>query len=337
MNQRISTGTPQSIVDPEVLKSNRILVSKRRQSALHLEGPSWLGAALVVVWTMIYSCPGQEVQVYFGNLHAHSNASDGNKNISPAEAFTIARDQGKMDFMSLSEHNHIMKSQDIYDEVQEAAEGATDGNFVALYGQEFSIIKMSNHVSIENYPRRLGPSLNGKFKKVFGEILPKYKAAHPGEIVFGEFNHPGLGDIETDYGMETDFHGDFDEFVATLDPVVRLIAVASGPADSGGKAKYPHLPLPKKEQFVQQKIDTDRWFEYLSHGMHLAPKIDHDSHSPTYGFRHAGRTAVWVSGSFDRKSLLDALNRRHCYATQDMNLKIIPKLDVAGNHLPGDV
>lgn len=47
-----------------------------------------------------------ETKVYFGNLHAHSQLSDGNSTVTPRMAFQIARQH--MDFMSLSEHNHML-------------------------------------------------------------------------------------------------------------------------------------------------------------------------------------------------------------------------------------
>ena len=38
-------------------------------------------------------------KIYFGNLHSHSSASDGVG--SPSEAYTYAKDEGKLDFMCL--------------------------------------------------------------------------------------------------------------------------------------------------------------------------------------------------------------------------------------------
>lgn len=271
-----------------------------------------------------------ELRVYFGNLHAHSNASDGNKNTSPADAFRIAREQGGLDFLSLSEHNHIMADQATYDGVIAAADAATTNGFVALFGQEFSTIKKGfNHANIQNYPLRIPPTLNGQYGQVFGSVIPLYVASHPDAIIVGEFNHPD--NFDTDYGLRADFGGDINAFVRSMDPFVQLIAVASGPADANKKSFVPS----GSQRFVHQNISTDRWFQYLSHGMHLAPKIDHDTHSPSYGFRHAGRTAVWAHGGLTREKLLGALASRHCYATEDKNLRILPTLE--SGHLPGDI
>lgn len=306
-------------------------MSPRDRSFVH-SAPCRTALALLLLSA---SCAAQDVHVYFGNLHAHSNASDGNAGTSPADAYRIARDDGKLDFLSLSEHNHIMPDQATYDAVMAAANTATTGGFVALYGQEFSTIETGfNHSNIQNYPVRIPPELNGKYSTVFGTVLPAYVAAHPGAVVFAEFNHPEK--IDNDYGFTANYGGDWSKFVADMDPFVKMIAVANGPSDYNNKGFAPSA----SERLAHQNISTARWFAYLSHGMHLAPKIDHDSHSPTYGFRHAGRTAVWARGNLSRDKLVAALAARHVYATEDRNLRIVPTLSgahVAPQALPGDI
>lgn len=42
-------------------------------------------------------------RVFFGNLHAHTKYSDGSG--TPADAFAQARNQGKLDFLAVTEHN----------------------------------------------------------------------------------------------------------------------------------------------------------------------------------------------------------------------------------------
>lgn len=280
----------------------------------------------------------EPTRVYFGNLHAHSRLSDGNPDISPGEAYRIAREEGGLDFLSLSEHNHMLSTTEMRT-LRDAAEQATVPGFVALFGQEYSTIKHGgNHANIQNYPLVIPAALNGKYGKVFGSLLPDFCADHPDTVVFAEFNHP-RSSIQSDYGLDSDFDGDFGAFVAAMDPFVKLIAIANGPADADNKS---FMPSPS-QRLMHRDIGTGggsegnvrRWFDYLAHGMHLAPKIDHDTHSPTYGFRVAARTAVWVQGELDRDKLLSALASRHVYATEEPNLRIIPA--IAGGYLPGDV
>src|SRR5262245_11868805 len=123
---------------------------------------------LCLVMTLAAPLAGQELHVFFGNLHSHTAYSDGTG--TPAQAYEHARTAGKLDFLAISEHNH------------KSAEGTGDdpahlhigidhklyegpaanslivtannvnhefaGTFVALYGQEFSSIAGGNHVNV---------------------------------------------------------------------------------------------------------------------------------------------------------------------------------------------
>src|SRR5262245_31111674 len=110
----------------------------------------------------------QAEKVFFGNLHSHTSYSDGSG--TPDEAYQHAREVGHLDFLAVTEHNHaqceegasadrrdgimIATSPQLYtgpDEnaiIPEAQKWNTDGQFVALYGQEFSSISKGNHINI---------------------------------------------------------------------------------------------------------------------------------------------------------------------------------------------
>lgn len=45
------------------------------------------------------------INVYFGNLHSHTAVSDGSG--TPAEVYENARDIAGLDFLALTEHNHM--------------------------------------------------------------------------------------------------------------------------------------------------------------------------------------------------------------------------------------
>ena len=271
-----------------------------------------------------------DLNVYYGNLHAHSELSDGKKGVSARDAYQHARTKGKLDFMSLTEHNELLTNDEMI-LLQKAADKETKDGFIALYGQEYGKISgTQNHTNIQNYPNVIPGSLNEEYRKVFGEILPAFRKANPHQIFFAGFNHPH--DLSTDYGLSKDYHNDWKKFVEDMDPYVQLIAIWSGPTD----LENIDLILSDKTDLEHMDFNQVReWFEYLSHGMHLAPKVDHDNHSKTYGQRIAGRTAVWVDGKLSKKKLLEALVARHVYAVEDINLEVIAK--VGASHLPGDI
>jgi len=291
-----------------------------------LLGVVWAALALAA---LLPAASNAETRAYFGNLHAHSQLSDGHADISPRQAFDLAKGEGKLDFLCLSEHNHMLEPTE-FATLMSAATAATKDGFVALFGQEFSTItKGFNHTNIHNYPNVIGAEYNGRYRDVFQDVLGSYRSAHPESTIVAAFNHPKS--IETDYGLKKDFGGDWSAFVQTLDPIVQLIAIGNGPADAASKS---FVPGPGG-RFLHRDVSITTWFSYLARGMHLAPQIDHDTHSATYGFRVDGRTAVWVDGALTKEGLLKALMARHCYATEDRNLTILPK--VTGSRLPGDI
>lgn len=297
-----------------------------------------LAVAMIVLASSMGATPIQTVQVFFGNLHAHSNLSDGFFGTTPEAAYEFARIRGDLDFMSLSEHNHMMDGEETAALVQ-AASDSSSTSFAGLYGQEYSLYASpQNHTNIHGMPFSLYGSLNRRYRHVFENIIPSYTLMHPETPVVAGFNHPR--DPERDYGLETDFASDWESFVEVMDPIVQLIAIANGPADTSHKGDDPD----SFTEFMHWDIsssDVEAWFRYLSRGMHLAPKADHDTHSRSYGFRVATRTAVWLRGDLTRDNVLRALQARHTYATEDRNLRIIPSVSAeglpSGAFLPGDI
>lgn len=289
-----------------------------------------LRTALLAVFSLVLPCalPAEEPGIYFGNLHAHSRLSDGHLSITPEAAYDYARDEGQLDFLCLSEHNHMLSRGEMA-ELQQAARAKTTPKFIALFGQEYSTIdKGFNHANIANYPEVIPVSLNGRYGEVFTQLLPRFSGAP----VWAEFNHPDS--TARDYGLESSFGGDWAAFIAAMDPYVRFVAIGNGPADSdeAGKAKT----LTRAEYYRHVSISTgdlNTWLKYVAHGLHVAPKIDHDSHSLTYGTRNAGRTAAYVGGAYTKDALIAALRGRHAYATEDRDLKAW--VTVNDEHLPG--
>src|SRR5688572_22423696 len=110
----------------------------------------------------------QQPQVFFGNLHSHSKYSDGSG--TPEEAYVHARDVANLDFLAITEHSHkaaegsgepdgatlvhIARDATLYTGpradalIPTAKRLSQDGQFVALYGQEWSSISKGNHVNV---------------------------------------------------------------------------------------------------------------------------------------------------------------------------------------------
>ena len=275
--------------------------------------------------------------VYFGNLHSHTSYSDGSG--KPAQAYKHARDVAHVDFLAITEHNHaqaeqgaaadrqdgilIAKDHSLYSgaastSLISAAHAANkDGSFVALYGQEFSSISSGNHINVFEIPEVITVP-NGAFDQLV-TLLDTVRDSRSKQAIV-QFNHPGLNSKNPakDYG-EDDFASDA-EWIEKMGKFARTIAILNGPHDTKTFDNRPPSSLERE------------YLHYLSLGFHLAPTADQDNHYQTWGDATVARTAV-IAPSLTKENILEAIDQRHVYATEDKNLRLIVKIN---GHLMGD-
>lgn len=293
------------------------------------------------IWVLIFSlvCPfwlvgvaSAQERVYFGNLHSHSRYSDGTG--TPRQAFVYARDVAKVDFLALTEHNHlkamgqdgigIAANNALYNGgpsslIKTALSITQNGKFVALYGQEFSVIKIGNHANVFEIPNVITAS-NGRFDELATFLETNLDSA--GQPAIMMFNHPKNTTTiqELEYGLD-DFGGDQDVWLRTLGPHAALMQMINGPGQTTGV----NLKSARPAESAFRK--------FLALGFRLAPTADQDNHTRNWGNATTARTAV-IANSLTRSSILDALRKRHVYATEDRNLSIIIKIN---GRLCGDI
>ena len=278
-------------------------------------------------------------RIFFGSLHSHTKYSDGSG--TPADAFARARDQGKMDFLAVTEHNHdaaeagisngdprkdgilIATQPSLYNGtdpnslLSAARTFTTDGSFIAIAGQEFSTISSGNHTNVFEVADVIDVA-KGDYKSLYDTWLPQ----HPdslGEAPLAQFNHPDVHEDlttnkptqrENDYGYD-DFNKSFNELRKHSEKNVSLIEIVSGPALSDGT----NLPITSNNRH-----EKDYWF-YLNEGFRLAPTANQDNHFFTWGTITRARTAV-LADHLTKADILHALKARHVYATEDQNLQV---------------
>ena len=272
--------------------------------------------------------------VYFGNLHSHSDYSDGNKDFpgyTPAQDYSYAKNSLCMDYLGISEHNHFSTVDNPGNQVGNYHLGSAQANnftsanpnFVALYGMEWGVISGGGHVVIygdgmdnlfgwetgsgvwggaNNYdvfvPKSVYTGTTGLFKTVNDNIASNTFAtlAHPS---FTDFN--GIGNIAPN-SIPYDITAD-DAIVGT--------AVESGPAFStnttySNPSTMTYLPY---------------YQTMLSKGYHLGATIDHDNHNTTFGRTTTGRTAI-ISPALTKTELIKGMRSMHFYATEDCDSKV---------------
>ncbi len=267
--------------------------------------------------------------IYFGNLHAHSDYSDGNKDhpgYTPADDYEFASHSLGFDFLGISEHNHFSSLDNPGNELanyhlgvaQAAAFNATHTNFLALYGMEWGVISGGGHVVV------YGDGLTDLFgweSNVNGKVGPNYDIYVPKSTYLGT---EGLFKTVNDYAAKNAFatlahpnNTDFNNlsniaYDASADSAISGVAVESGPATSTN-ISYSNPASPMFYLWYYQKL--------LSKGYHLGPTIDHDNHNTTFGRTTDARTAV-IAPALSQSDIIKAVKDMHFYATEDRDAKV---------------
>lgn len=291
-----------------------------------------IAGLVLVLWFMFPNSIFAQEQVFFGNLHSHTSFSDGTG--TPKEAYRYARNVAKLDFLALTEHNHakamgkdrigIARNHALYNggpnSLKAAAESATvNGRFVALYGQEFSVIKVGNHVNVFEVPRVI-TATSGKFDELTAFLDSTSDSGGRRPIIM--FNHPKNTTTiqELEYGLD-DFGGNQEGWVKRVGGFAALMQMINGPGQRAGVDLRSARPA------------EAAFKKFLSLGFKLAPTADQDNHTRNWGNATQARTAI-IAPSLDRQALLEAMRQRHVYATEDSNLRIIIRVN---GRLCGDV
>ena len=287
------------------------------------------GTAYLKTYSIAGGCePGEVTQVifteefdldwnlYFGQLHAHTDISNGAGRVE--EAFQYASQVDGLDFFAVTDHSDSFDNADMgaidadgadisadWAAGKQAAASVTNGDFVGLFGFEMTWPedKQLGHISTFNTPGWQTRD-QADFENVPTALENYYKAltSVPGSV--SQFNHPDT------------VHGDFerfDRYSPQYDAAVSLLEVAGedGVVDCG----YYDLALDK--------------------GWHVAPTNNQNNHDGQWGDASDARTVV-LAKDLTEESLYAAMKDRRVYATQDSDLAIYYELNgtVMGSIIP---
>lgn len=287
------------------------------------------GTAYLRAYSIAGGCePGEVTQVifteefdldwnlYFGQLHAHTDISNGAGSVE--EAFQYASQVDGLDFFAVTDHSDSFDNADMgaidadgadisadWAAGKQAAASVTNGDFVGLFGFEMTWPedKQLGHISTFNTPGWQTRD-QADFENVPTALENYYKAltAVPGSV--SQFNHPDT------------VHGDFerfDHYSPQYDAAVSLLEVAG--EDGVVDCEYYDLALDK--------------------GWHVAPTNNQNNHNGQWGDASEARTVV-LAKSLTEEALYAAMKDRRVYATQDSDLAIYYELNgtVMGSILP---
>lgn len=280
------------------------------------------------VFTFTYTAPVSldGYQLYFGQLHSHTNISDGAGSVT--EAFQHATQVDNLDFLAVTDHsnsfdNESDESVDLgadlsgvsseWKQGHDAAAAVTDDDFVGIYGFEMTWSDGFGHINTFNTPgfesrsnREFGNKTGGT--EGYQNYYDKLKEVTES---LSQFNHPG-----------TTF-GDFQDF-AFYDPVIdqriTLIEVGNGEGAIGSSGYFPSY------EYYTRALDK---------GWHVAPTNNQDNHKGNWGDSNTARSVV-LAYDLTEEAIYDAIANYRVYATEDNDLSILYSLNgnAMGSILP---
>jgi uncharacterized repeat protein (TIGR01451 family) len=244
--------------------------------------------------------------VYFGDLHNHTSYSDGSG--TPTQALAAGEAAG-FDFMAISDHSYAIDDTEWLDTLA-AVEAATDSDFVALRGFEYTQ-GAEGHINVYNTIRHAvrtntgcgycdytpnleaGSTVQGFYEWVtisgtigldtFGTVL---QFNHPGWINFNDWAyHPEVSDV------------------------ARLEEVGNGNGTS-------------------YDFSEDQFIRSLDYGWRVGATNNADTHNLYWGTNTDHRTGVLMT-ELTKEALLEALRERRTFATEDMNFSLKMKANGA--------
>ena len=263
-------------------------------------------------------------QRYFGQLHSHTQYSDGAGSLENALAYIKALpDSANVDFVAFTDHSNYFDksgaanpegalydmtkateySQQTWKSYKDAvaafnAENA--GSMVAIAGFEMTWSGGPGHINTFNTPgivSRNNTTLNNKTKDAGLQAYYKLLSQTEGANSISQFNHPG-----TTFGNFIDF-GYWD---AVVDTRMYMVEVGNGEGQIGAGGYYPSY-----EQYIMA----------LDKGWHVAPTNNQDNHKGRWGNANDARDVI-LTDDFTEDGIYAALRARRMYATEDKNLDL---------------
>ena len=264
-------------------------------------------------------------QRYFGQLHSHTQYSDGAGSLESALDYVKNLPEiANVDFVAFTDHSNYFDSKNnpnveaalydtslvkdsdpshswaTYKNTVAAFNAANAGKMVAIAGFEMTWSGGPGHINTFNTPgivSRNNTTLNNKTKDAGLQAYYKLLSQTEGVDSISQFNHPG-----TTFGNFIDF-GYWD---AVVDTRMYMVEVGNGEGQIGAGGYYPSY-----EQYIMA----------LDKGWHVAPTNNQDNHKGRWGNANDARDVI-LTDDFTEDGIYAALRARRMYATEDKNLDL---------------
>ena len=263
-------------------------------------------------------------QRYFGQLHSHTQYSDGAGSLESALDYVKnLPNSANVDFVAFTDHSNYFDksgaanpegalydmtkateySQQTWKSYKDAVAAFNTenaGSMVAIAGFEMTWSGGPGHINTFNTPgivSRNNTTLNNKTKDAGLQAYYKLLSQKEGVDSISQFNHPG-----TTFGNFIDF-GYWD---AVVDTRMYMVEVGNGEGQIGAGGYYPSY-----EQYIMA----------LDKGWHVAPTNNQDNHKGRWGNANDARDVI-LTDDFTEDGIYAALRARRMYATEDKNLEL---------------
>ena len=251
--------------------------------------------------------------IYFGQVHAHTNISDGSGDIE--EAYRHASKVDNLDFIAVTDHSNSIDNADTSDinknvdtsadqewtKAHRVAREYSNDKFTSIYGYEMTWSNGLGHINTYN-TKGFQSRTQTEYSTYSTALQNYYKALRSAPDSISQFNHPG-----TTFG---DF-SDFSYYSEENDSLITMIEVGNGEGTIGSSGYFPSY------EYYTRALDK---------GWHLAPTNNQDNHKGKWGDANTART-VMLADSNNEEAIYDAMRNYRIYATEDNNLSVYYTLD----------
>ena len=264
-------------------------------------------------------------QPYFGQLHSHTQYSDGSGTLDSALSYIRSLpDSANVQFVAFTDHSNYFDSKNapnveaaLYDTSLVKDSDASHswktykdtiaqfnednaGDMVAIGGFEMTWSGGPGHINTFNTPgivSRNNSTLNNKTADAGMKAYYALLSQAEGSTSISQFNHPG-----TTFGNFKDFN----YWDPVIDSRMYMVEVGNGEGQIGAGGYYPSY-----EQYIMA----------LDKGWHLAPTNNQDNHKGKWGNANDARDVI-LTDSFTEDGIYEAIRALRMYATEDKNLEL---------------
>ena len=275
--------------------------------------------------TWFFTVGATKYQHYFGQLHSHTQYSDGAGTLTDALRYVENLPaSANVQFVAFTDHSYYFDSSSspnveaaLYDTSLVKDSDANHswktykdtiakfnednaGSMVAIGGFEMTWSGGPGHINTFNTPgivSRNNKTLNNKTDDAGMKAYYALLSQAEGASSISQFNHPG-----TTFGNFKDFN----YWDPVIDSRMYMVEVGNGEGAIGAGGYYPSY-----EQYIMA----------LDKGWHLAPTNNQDNHKGKWGNANDARDVI-LADDFSEQGIYEAIRALRMYATEDKNLEL---------------